>query len=111
MNTHEAVSTLVQQASRTARRWYIIGGVAMALGATVLGGVLGWLEALATGFIHVKYVLIAGTLLSAGIVAPTIRFLVRRHLGLRRPSWIRDLAQREGLSAAELESYFTLDSW
>ncbi len=113
MNTHEAVAERVARAQVASRKWHLAAAVvivACIFGCTAFFAVL-------TRVLHVLPAKLAGfglagvvSALSGGVVVGT-RAVIRRRLAALRPEWVDDVARREGLSASELGSYFTLDSW
>jgi hypothetical protein len=111
VNTREAVEHLSQKAHRTARGWYAGGAVAMLVGGAILTIAAMVLEEILLGGSSLKLPLLIGFFSSATIVAPVTRSLLRKRLALSRTQWIEDLARAEGLSAKELDQFFTLDSW
>ena len=111
MKTHEAVQALSRRAQRTATRLYVVAAVAMVVTAAAASALLVLLQWALFGMAWLKPTVIAGVGVSAGVVVPVARRLVRGVIAARREAWIKELAQNEGLNAAELGSYFTLDSW
>ena len=112
MNTHEAVGELVEMARASSRKWYIVAAsiVALLVFAT-LAFIVIWTHGFMIDMRVTAYLSVGVVMLEVASVVTFTRWTVRRRLAAQRPQWIEDLARREGLSAAELESFFTLDSW
>jgi hypothetical protein len=111
MDMREAVVHLSDRARRTARAWYVAGAIAMIVGGVAFTFAMIAVQLALFEIADVRVAIIVGLGVSAGIVAPVTRTLLRRRLSLSRPQWIEDLARVEGLPARELEQFFTLDSW
>lgn len=108
MTSFEAVQWLAARARRTARVGWLIGAgaIVLVLGATLTVMILRGASGRASG-----RVASAAAIVASLIIIPSVHFVVKALLRLRRPRWIEELARTEGLSAERIAEFFTLDSY
>ena len=111
MTTREAVETLAARARKTASGMYLVAALAVGATAVLLTGAAVVVQWAMMDVASLKLAAGCGTLGAFAVMVPTSRYVIRRVIAQRRPTWIDELARTEGLNAKELESYFTMDSW